>query len=250
MIRLRQMAWSVLAGGLCAGVVLFALQSALITPIIREAERYENQPLEMQIPAPATKPGEHTLPPAIPPPAPPPAKPTEYSILFTTLLADLAVGLGYALFLCAGFLLVGRKVDFSRGMNWGACGFAAFAMAPAFGLPPEPPGASDGALASLGARQLWWLLTVGLTIVGLATFAFARRNWKFLSIPWFLAPHLALAPLLLPQDAGPGTAPAALAGGFLAAVMMTSAAFWLSLGTLSGWVWGRLEPPMNADGHG
>ena len=43
MIHLRQLAWSSLAGGVFAGVLLFVLQAAWITPLIREAERYENR---------------------------------------------------------------------------------------------------------------------------------------------------------------------------------------------------------------
>ncbi len=244
MVRLRQLAWSALAGGVTAGVLLFVLQSAWITPLIREAERYEHGVPEtgapdIHSPAPAEKRGES----ATPPPVAPPAEPTGNSILFTTLLADIAVGLGYALLLCAGILLAGRKVDALRGLAWGACGYAALVLAPSLGLPPEPPGASTGALASLGGRQLWWLLMVGSTIMGLWTFAFAKWVSKAGGIVWLLAPHAALRPLLLPPDGGGGTVPAELAAGFLVAVLAVNAAFWLLLGSLCGWVWGRLEPP-------
>lgn len=239
MVHLRQLTWSALAGGLTAGVLLFVLQSVWITPLIREAERYENQPPEIHSPASVTKPGETaTLPPVAPP-----AEPTENSILFTTLLADMAVGLGYALVLCAGILLTGRKVGALRGLAWGVCGYAALVLAPSLGLPPEAPGASLDALASLGGRQLWWLLTVVATAMGLWTIAFAPAYWKVVGAAWLLAPHLALAPLLLPQDAGGGTVPEDLAAGFLVAVLAVSGAFWLLLGSLCGWVWGRLEPP-------
>ncbi|MEE8433363.1 MAG: CbtA family protein, partial [bacterium] len=144
MVRLRQLAWSALAGGVTAGVLLFGLQSAWITPLIREAERAEpslhgvpeTRAPDIHSPAPAEKRGES----ATPPPVAPPAEPTGNSILITTLLADLAVGLGYALLLCAGILLAGRKVNALRGLAWGACGYAALVLAPSLGLPPEAPG--------------------------------------------------------------------------------------------------------------
>ena len=248
MARLRQLAWSALAGGVTAGVLLFVLQSAWITPLIREAERYEHGvpkagAPETRAPAFVKKPGEHPLPPMPSPPVAPLAQPTANSILVATLAADLAVGLGYALLLCSGFLLAGRKVNAWRGLIWGACGFAVFALAPSLGLPPEPPGASSGALASLGGRQLWWLMTVGSTLGGLWMLAFARANWKGVGAAWLMVPHLVLASLLLPRDGGGGTVPAELAAGFLAAVLSVNAAFWLLLGGLCGWVWSRLEPP-------
>lgn len=240
MRRPRQLAWSALAGGLTAGVLLFVMQSVWITPLIREAERYENPAPEIHSPATVKKPGQTA--PAGPLQTAPPAEPTGLSILLTTLLADLALGLGYALFLTAGFMVAGRRMDALRGLAWGACGFAALVLAPSLGLPPEPPGASSGALASLGGRQLWWLLTAGATATGLWAFAFGGTYWKLTGIVWLVAPHLALAPLLLPQDGGGGALPEGLAAGFLLAVLGVNAVFWLVLGALCGWVWGRLEP--------
>lgn len=252
MAHLRQLAWSALIGGVVAGLLLIVMQTVWTTPLIREAERYENLPPESQstdpqatapkATAPLKKPGVPvSRPPAAAPPAALPAEPTGYSILATTLLADLAVGLGHALLLCAGLALAGRKVNAVRGLVWGACGYAAFVLAPSLWLPPVPPGVAAGALASLAGRQLWWLLTVSATIAGLWTFAFARGGRKVVGVAWLLTPHLALAPLLLPPESGGGAVPPELTGGFILAVLVVNAAFWLTLGALCGGVWGRLE---------
>ncbi|MFQ5954541.1 MAG: CbtA family protein, partial [Kiloniellales bacterium] len=115
-------------------------------------------------------------------------------------------------------------------------GFAAFALAPAFGLPPEPPGV---AAAELSARQAWWLGTALATAGGLALMVFAGNTVaKVAGLVAIAAPHLISAPHL----AETGTLPAALAGRFVAASLVTSALFWVVLGGLSGWLYGRFDP--------
>ena len=81
---------------------------------------------------------------------------------------------GFALLLVGAFAVSGRVVTARAGVLWGLAGFAAFSLAPAFGLPPELPGAVG---ADLWARQLWWIGTVAMTALGLGLVVFDRAAW-------------------------------------------------------------------------
>ena len=68
------------------------------------------------------------------------------------VLFNIVAGLGFGLMLNAlarlWTLRSGRPFTASDGVLWGAAGFAAFSLAPAFGLPPELPGMAGGELLS------------------------------------------------------------------------------------------------------
>ncbi len=215
---LRRVLFTALTAGMLAGLLVSVLQSLTVTPLILEAERYEHSAAAGgQAAAWAPRDG---------------AERVAY-----TVLADVLTGVGFAMLLAAGFALHGGAVDLRAGILWGLGGFAAFALAPALGLPPEPPGMTA---AGLAARQGWWLATAAATAGGLALMVFAGAVVvKALGVAAIVAPHLIGAPH--PGAAEATALPAALPAEFVAASLVVSALFWIVLGGLSGWLYGRFD---------
>jgi cobalt transporter subunit CbtA len=232
----RRIFLAAILAGLVAGTFVTMVQAAKIWPLIAAAEVYEKAGEA----APATAPGAHAAhdhgaamamdwAPADGAPR----------ILFT-LLSNILVAVGFGLLLSAGFALReaygGVPADATNGVFWGIAGFAAFQLAPAFGLAPEPPGA---VAAALFARQSWWVGTALATAGGIALIVFVKRPlWKLIGAAAIVAPHIVGAPL--PDHVG-GTAPAELAARFVAASLVSAALFWLVLGGFGGWLYGRLS---------
>jgi cobalt transporter subunit CbtA len=203
-----------LVAGAIAGLAAAAIQSVTTWPLIRAAETYETP--------------HHDHDGAIEEEDAPPAA-------ALTVLTDVLAGIGYALLLAGGIVLSGARVDAARGALWGLAGFAAFSLAPALGLPPEPPGAAE---ADLAARQLWWALTAACTAAGLALIAF-RRNWIAIAaaVALIVVPHIVGAP----APEGASTVPPDLARKFVVASLGSSAIFWLVLGVATGWITERFN---------
>jgi cobalt transporter subunit CbtA len=154
------------------------------------------------------------------------------------VLANVVLGVGFALLLVAAFALSGRAVDARYGALWGAAGFAVFVLGPGLGLPPEVPGMA--AAGDLLARQLWWLLAVGCTAAGLGLLAFGRGPaLALLGALALVLPHAIGAPHPAEVGAG-GVVPPELAGRFVAASFVTAAAFWALLGASAGALYRRL----------
>ena len=217
MTVLRRILTTALMAGLVAGIVVSIIQYLVVHPLIVEAERFEARAESVQT-APDT--GTKAEPWA-------PQDGTERTTY--TLLANLLTGIGFAMLLGGGFAVYGGRVDTGRGMLWGIAGFLTFALAPAFGLPPEAPGVPA---ADLVARQGWWLGTVFATATGLAAVVFARHPVaKAAGVMVMVLPHLIGAPHLAGAAA---TIPADLATSFVIASLATTALFWLVLGAVSG----------------
>jgi cobalt transporter subunit CbtA len=137
--------------------------------------------------------------------------------------------------LVGAFAVSGREVNTREGVLWGLAGFAAFSLAPAFGLPPELPGA---VAADLALRQLWWIATAALTILGLGLLVFGHGKWPLpVGLALIAAPHLVGAPH--PGD-GSGSAPPELAAAFAARSLVVAAIFWSVLGWACGTFYARL----------
>jgi len=157
--------------------------------------------------------------------------------LFYTGLANLIMGVGFALLLIACFALYGKPVTPRQGVLWGLAGFAVFTLAPGLGLPPEVPGSMA---ADVTARQIWWAGAAVAAAVGLWLMVFARQHaLKVLGVVVIAVPHIIGAPQ--PAEIG-GDVPPELAGHFAAASIVVSAIFWASLGWLGGTFWQRLAP--------
>lgn len=239
--------------GLLAGLVLTAVQKLQVTPIISQAEVYEEaagKAAELEhVHAAAAAQGVHQHADGqyhdqghhpIPAPAAAHADAHEHEhggwqpedgaerTLYTTL-SNVNLGVGFALLLAAALFLRDARGGWRAGLLWGAAGYLVFFVAPSLGLPPEVPGT---AAAPLGARQFWWLSTVLMTAVGLALLVFGR-GWPFklLGAALLLAPHLIGAPQPLVHAS---SAPEELARSFIYASAAANAVFWLTLGALAG----------------
>lgn len=200
-----------LLAGLMAGAALTVLYLAKTQPLILQAEFFEHG---------AAAAGE-----------------PEGSLARTlqTFLFNLLTGAAFGLILSALLTLRGQPVGTRDGLVWGAAGFAVFALAPAFSLPPELPGS---VAAHLESRQLWWLLTVAATAGGVGLMAF-DKSWpmRLGGLALIPLPHLFGAPH--PVALASGAVPPELAAQFVAASLGANAVFWLVLGAGSGYLHDR-----------
>lgn len=211
---LRRLFQTALFAGALAGLAATLAQWVGATPLIRAAEVYERAGAQG---------------------AAAEALWDDPARAFLTLAMNLLVGVGFGLLLAGAFALTRQTIDLRMGALWGAGGFLAFALLPAFGLPPELPGAPEGDLL---ARQLWWLMAVASSLAGLAMLTVAVKQASARRIAFALAgfgllllPHVLGAPSA-PESAA--TVPAALAARFVVASLATSLLFWLVLGAASG----------------
>ncbi|AWN41509.1 CbtA family protein [Methylobacterium durans] len=243
-----------LVAGFLAAVVATGLQLALTSPLIIAAERYETHaaldadetrlpivlahaPAQGQAPAQGhdhgnTGPGAEWQPgPGLP------------RMAFTGL-ATLIGGIGYALLLGAVMLACGRAPTPERALAFGLAGFAAVALAPALGLPPELPGSEAAPLAT---RQAWWLMTAAATAMGLYLILIRRAAVTILGgLVLIVAPHLAGAPV--PPE-GNSAVPALLAAQFAARSLGIAFVFWAVIGLAFGWAWQVFGRAAEAPAH-
>lgn len=153
-----------------------------------------------------------------------------------TFLSDVITAIGFGFLLIGSMLLSGEGTGWKGGMIWGLCGYAAFYLAPAFGLSPELPGM---VAADLTVRQMWWLSTAAATSIALALLFFANGTlWKVAAMALLLMPHIIGAPH--PQMEA-GVVPAELAAQFAVATLVVTGLFWLVLGAVSGYFLERFE---------
>ena len=194
---LQRLVAAAAGAGLIAGLLLTAMQLYATVPLIRAAEAYETA---------------HEAPPA----------------LFATALANVALAIGFGLFIAAGMSLRSAG-GWRAGLLWGAAGYVVFFVAPSLGLPPELPGADA---APLMDRQVWWLATVACSAAGLAMIVFARGNvLRAIGVVLLVIPHAIGTPQLA---AHASALPADLVAAFARATYLCNAAFWLVLGAFTG----------------
>ena len=216
---LKALIISSLWAGLWAGLLLTALQSYQVIPSLLQAEVYE-QAAEHQQHVTGTTHQHETD-------AWQPDNGVERTL--STALANVSLAVGFALLLGAASNLRGGIGSWRQGLFWGLAGYSIFFVAPALGLPPELPGTSA---ADLEARQLWWLMTVFDTALGLWLLVFAKTKLNQLfGAVLLLSPYVIGAPH--PEIQG-GLAPAELANTFIMATAIANALFWLVLGALMG----------------
>lgn len=218
---LKSLILSAAAAGVAAGLLTAAVQYVTTTPIIIAAEEYENAAAPAHDAAAATVEHEHGDEGWAP------ADGLERTLY--TSLATTVVGVGFGLALLAAMSLAGVAINARSGLAFGVAGFAAVALAPALGLPPEIPG--SGA-AALELRQMWWFFAVAATAVGLAGLLLTHSLWLQVGGVVLIAlPHIVGAPH---ADAYVSTAPAELAGHFVATSLAVTAIFWAVLGYAAG----------------
>jgi cobalt transporter subunit CbtA len=230
----RNIVFTAVLVGLIAGLAVSAMQAIGTTPLILQAETFENAGGEA---APAhshdaATPADHHHDAEAWTPA------DGFERNAYTIAANVLTAIGYALVLTALISLRGSEGGWREGLFWGLAGFAAVMLAPMIGLPPELPGTPA---AALGARQIWWVATVAATAGGLALLVFKRAEpWAaILAVALIVAPHLIGAPL--PPAGEHALAPLTLERRFLVLATVTSFVFWLILGSLSGLFFKRFE---------
>ena len=209
----RRLLTVVLISGATAGLLLSALQFAVVVPLIRTAETYEHEEHATEGEAGH---GSHEWQPSDG------LERTLYTVVGTVL-----TGIAFSAVLLGVAALLELELDARRGLWLGLAGFACFALAPGLGLPPAPPGA---AAVELHAAQVWWIGTALATAVGL--WAIARSHgawlWRVAGIMCLSAPHL----LGAPHANGASAVPAELSRHFALVVVATQGVFWLLLGVL------------------
>jgi cobalt transporter subunit CbtA len=145
----RKLMVTVFASGVLAGLALFTVQYFTVVPLIQAAETHEAAEHEAHAVASDEDEGW---------------QPTEsWERTSLTALTTLLTGIAFAAFLFGMIALTGKTINTRQGGLWGLAAFACFSLAPALGLPPQPPGV---AVADLHQRQLWWAGTVISTAVG------------------------------------------------------------------------------------
>lgn len=213
--------------GAIAALLLTLMQSLWITPLILQAETYENAGAAVEhvhnqaVAAGQQHEHQHSAEAWTPEDG--------WQRTLSTFGGDLVVSIGFALMLGA-FYNLRTPVKAWHGVLWGLAGYATFCLVPAAGLPPELPGTMA---ADLSSRQDWWGATALATAVGLALVVFARHwAWKIGAVVLIALPHLIGAPQPVEHHA---LAPDDLQAQFRVASMLVNGVFWMALGGLSGW---------------
>jgi cobalt transporter subunit CbtA len=234
---IQRLFWAAIVAGSVAGAAVSVLHLRAAEPLILEAEKYEQA-------------ADHAAASGSAAPSPSSAEgaiaghshddadewhpDNRFERMAYTVVADVATGIGFSMLLFASFVFSHRQIDASKGLLWGAAGFATFSLAPALGLPPELPGS---AAADLFYRQVWWLGTAAATAGGLALIAFAPRLvLKLLGLLVLGIPHLIGAPEAGTQHS---VVPAELAVKFVVVSLLSGAVLWLLLGGVGGWIYQR-----------
>lgn len=235
---LKTLILSAAAAGVAAGLFTAVVQHVTTTPIIIEAEQYEggahDHRAAMSTHGHDAAGGTPAADVAVAEEEWGPSDGIERT--FYTTLATTVIGVGFSLVLLGAMSLAGVRIDSRTGLAFGVAGFAAVALAPALGLPPEIPGSGAAELAD---RQLWWFATAAATAAGLAGLLLTRNLVLQIGGAVLIAlPHIVGAPH---PEAFVSTAPAELAGHFAAASLAVTAMFWAVLGFASGGIYERLS---------
>ncbi len=236
----RHIVLSAVIAGLITGVLITLVQMFTTVPLIAQAEVYEQGGVKPEASTPVAKEtadaahdhGAHDHGSATWEPK------DGFERTFYTALTSVLVAIGYALLLGACFSQM-RSVGWRTGLALGVAGFLVFQLAPALGLPPQPPGSP---YADLVARQLWWVGTAVATALGLGAWFYARSHSKALWIPvgivLILLPHIIGAPQ--PIEGQVAILPKELSQRFALLALITAAIFWLALGSIQGYVFHKL----------
>lgn len=227
-----------LLAGIAAGLFYGAIQHVRLTPLILEAEKYENAgDSHSHDPAAAatttdTTAAQSAAAPEAQAPAEAeegwaPADGTERTSF--TFLASIIAGAGFAALLAGVSLLSGIRITPRNGVLWGIAGFLAVHLAPAASLPPELPGMPAG---DLFLRQLWWVGTIAAT--GIAIWLFTQRTemWaKVAAVVLVALPHIIGAPMPPTHESA---VPAVISAAFAANTLAAAALLWIAIGGFLG----------------
>lgn len=233
--------WCALLTAVIVGSLQFGVEQWRAVPIIRAAEVFEIQKVEGVIPqahehSEAVAPSDDDIP---------------YRDAWTWVANVLhAFSMALLMFAVMGWWIWrrGGAVATSRlALAVAAAGLLSLHLWPTLGLPAELPGMDA---AALGARQAWWLLAAVsaalacASVAGIGTKSVAS-HWRWLAALLLLAlPFIVGAPHA-PGDPLAGFSAQArsrleeLAPEFIRTTHWISLSFWISLGCVGGWVFGR-----------
>jgi len=232
-INMTRILFTALIAGCIAGIFAFGVQATKLAPLILQAEVYEDADNAKKAAAQeAMEKSMHMDHQQMEEGAWEPANGLERNAY--RLLADIGVGVGFALVLIGAFTLRGEKMNAQKGLLWGLAGFAVFALAPGFGLSPELPATMA---AALDERQFWWIGCALATAIGIALAVYGRTPLKIAGVVLMVIPHVVGAP----HPPLGGVVPTELNAEFAAASLVTAAVFWIMLGLMSGWLYGVKE---------
>lgn len=222
MSRFRALLSVVLIAGALAGLLLFAVQHFTIFPLIEKAEAYE-EAAERR--APGAHREDH---------GPHPASGVERTA-FTALTTVLSA-IGFAALLFGTAALSEVSLNWRKGALRGLAAYVCVDLAPALGLPPQPPGVAAG---DVYARQLWWTATVISTAAAIWLLFDRRKSLLIRSTGLLivLLPHAIGAP----AATGESSVPAHLIRQFALLSILTTGIFWLALGSIGGLLFRRLH---------
>ena len=230
---LRALLLSTIITGFLSGLVLTLVQRFEVIPILLKAESYETIGREKsRADKEALEHTEHSQTHL--------AWAPEDGVerFLWTAFANISLGIGFALLLCAIYAWRyresnKREIRLREGMFWGIGGLVVFFINPALGMLPEIPG-NDAVAVEI--RQGWWILTVICTAIGLGLIVFQRQTIGALTGAVFcLLPHVIGAPHAETSD----RVPSELKEAFLGATYLANAIFWVVLGLISAWVFRR-----------
>ncbi|MEO3429492.1 CbtA family protein [Pelagibius sp. CAU 1746] len=239
---LHRILWAALVAGFVAGIASAVLQHFTTTPLILQAEHYENGgapavahsgldgggfgDARLILVHAGEDHGEGSVW--------APADGLERTLY--TSVVTVGTAFGFALILLSAMVLADARISARSGLMWGAAGFAAAGLAPALGLSPELPGS---AAAVLEDRQIWWIATAVATAAGLWLALRVSKPWAIAGgIVLMVLPHVIGAPH---PDGFISEVPAELSGHFAAASLVVMAVIWSLAGTVAGYVWQRGE---------
>lgn len=235
----RTIVFSAFGAALAVGLALSVLQAFTTEPLILHAEEFEGGALHERVAASgwiAAEAHEHEAAATADADGEGWAPADGFQRSAYTILANTVIGFGVALMLLGLMVAKGDPIDVMRGLLWGVAGFFAVSLLPSLGLPPELPGTPAAEIVS---RQTWWLATAGLSAGGIALIVFGRQWWWLAAgALLILAPHLVGAPEPPSHDV---PYPGGLAGQFVVASLVVSAALWMLAGATSGWLYRRVS---------
>jgi cobalt transporter subunit CbtA len=215
----------VLVSGTIAGLLLFVLQHIAVFPLIEKAEVYESAAAHGSSDSSHHDEGW---------------RPAEgFQRIAFTALTTVLTAIGFSALLMGIASLAGWSLDWRRGARLGLAAYFCVELAPAWGLPPQPPGV---AVADIYSRQLWWVATVVLTAIALWLLFDRRKSWltRLIGLLGFLLPHAIGAPVAT----GESSVPIALIHQFAVASILSTGVFWVVLGSICGLLfrrWGLAE---------
>lgn len=239
---LKRLVFSSVISGIVVGLLISALQSFTVIPMILNAETFESSPsapVEAQGNAHShdhgSNEGSHDHGGGHHHGADEWAPEDGVERTFYTAITNILAAIGFALLLATCFMFR-NNIDWRKGILWGLGGFAAFQLAPSLGLPPELPGTEA---AAVEARQIWWIATAIATAMGLLLLALAKGIlFKVSGILLIVIPQLVGAPQSLEHSA---LAPESLITQFIITTTIIGAVFWILLGAATAYTHKKLS---------